>query len=146
MSHNIDFQYTYTSGDSWASGCISTEHQTFEFTCSYLFHNPFEELLNAVYQIVPNLAAFPRKEIHFTMLDEPLEYRWEFRLIDDTHVRINIYEKVYDSKTKLVFQDNCNLFSLLKALTKCIANNPELRGNENIERINKEFKVYLKNG
>lgn len=145
MSHNIDFQYKYTNGDTWASGFIGTDKNKFEFVCSYLFNNPLEELLNAVYQIVPNLATFSRKEINFTMLDEPIEYRWEFKLIDEKSVTINIYEKGYDLKTELIFEDNCNLYNLLKALIQCIGSNPELKSNEKIERIYKEFKLHLKN-
>ncbi|QFT89228.1 hypothetical protein FIU87_11265 [Bacillus sp. THAF10] len=90
MSHNIDFRYKYTNGDTWASGIIGTNKNKFEFVCSYLFSDPLEKLLNSVYQIVPNLAAFPRKEIDFTMLDEPIEYKWEFKLLDEKNVSINI--------------------------------------------------------
>ena len=90
MYGNIVFQYKYTNGDSWAAGIIGNGKNKFEFVCSYLFNNPLEELLNTVYQIVPKLAAFPRKEIDFIMLDEPIEYRWDFYLLDD---------KGYDLKT-----------------------------------------------
>ena len=145
MSNNIHFQYKHTYGDTWASGFIGTDKKKFEFVCSYLLNNPLEELLKAVYQIIPNLATYPRKEINFTMLDEPLEYRWEFKLIDEKNVTIHIYEKGYDLKSELIFEDNCSLYNLIKALIQCIGSNPELASIEKIECIYKDFKLYLKN-
>ena len=145
MSNNIQFQYNLISGDTWATGFIGTDKRKFEFVCSYLFNNPLEELLTAVYQIIPNLATFPRKEINFTMLDEPIEYKWEFKLIDEKNVTLHIYEKGYDLKSELIFEDNYNLSNLLKALIQCIGSNPEFTSNEKIERIYKEFKLHLKN-
>ena len=108
MSHNVKFQYKYLS-NGWASGQICIGSNNFEFVCSYLFNNPLEELLNAIYQIVPNLAPFPRKKIDFIMLDEPIEYRWEFQLVDEKNVTINIYEEGSDLKKELIFKDNFHL-------------------------------------
>ncbi|MET3195186.1 hypothetical protein [Gottfriedia sp. OAE603] len=145
MSQNIDFQYKYKNGDTWASGFINIDSNKFEFVCSYLFENPLEDLLNCVYQLVPNLSAFPRKQIDFTMLDEPLEYRWEFKMIDDRNVHISIYLKNYDLKTKKVFEDKCKLNNLIRAFVQCINSNLELKSNENIERLYREFNLHLKN-
>lgn len=145
MSRTVEFQYKYSIGDTWASGLIRIDNNKFEFVCSYLFNNPLEGLLKSVYQLITNLAAFPRKETDFTMLDEPIEYRWEFKLIDEKNVTIKIYQKGYDLKTELVFEDYCNLSNLLKAFVQCIGSNPQLRSNENIERIYREFKLHLKN-
>jgi hypothetical protein len=145
ISQNINFQYNYTHGDTWASGFISTDNKKFEFVCSYLFNNPLEELLNAVYQVVPYLATFSRNEIEFTMIDEPIEYRWVLKLINVKNVNITIYKKGYDRKSDIIFEDNINVCNLLKAFIQCIDSNHELKLNEKIERIYKEFKLYLKN-
>ncbi|WP_033541165.1 hypothetical protein [Planococcus sp. CAU13] len=144
MAHNVEFQYKYIPDDTWASGYLCIGGNNFEFVCSYLFKNPLEELLNAVYQIVPDLASFSRKEIDFIMLEEPVEYRWEFKLIDEEKVTINIYEKGSDLNAMLIFNDNLYLNDLLRALVHCIGRDAELRSNEDIERIYKQFKVYLK--
>ncbi|MGX7595886.1 hypothetical protein ACWNS2_11595 [Planococcus plakortidis] len=143
MSHNVKFQYKYLD-NGCASGHICIGSHNFEFLCSYLLNNPLEELLNAVYQIVPNLASFPRKKIDFIMLDEPIEYRWEFELIDERNVTLTIYVKGDDLKTERIFINKCQLNDLLKALVHGIERDAELRSNENIEQIYKQFKLYLK--
>lgn len=143
MSQNVKFQYKYL-GSGWASGQICIGSNSFEFVCSYLLNSPLEELLNAVYQIVPNLAPFPRKKVDFIMLDEPIEHRWEFQLVDERNVIITIYAKGYELKTERIFIDKCQLRDLLEALVHGIDHDAELRSNENIERIYKQFKLYLK--
>lgn len=144
IANHIQFQYKHTLGDRWASGFIGTDKKKFEFFCSYLLNNPLEELLTAIYQIIPNLAPYSRKEINFTMLDEPIEYRWTFKLIDEKNVTLHIYEQEYNLKKKLIFEDKYSLDNLLKALIQCIGSNPELRLNEKIEHIYKEFNFHLK--
>lgn len=140
----IEFQYKHAPGETWASGYISKDSNKFEFTCSCLFNNPLEELLNAVYQIVPDLAAFPRKHLDFIMLDEPTEYRWEFLLMNKEKITINIYEKVQGSKAELVLKESFCIEELLKTLVYCISNEKHLSTNENIDRIYKQFKIHLK--
>ncbi|ETP69105.1 hypothetical protein G159_08910 [Planococcus glaciei CHR43] len=144
MSHNVEFQYKYIPNEKWASGHFSMGNHKFEFFCSYMFNNPLEELLSAVYQIVPNLAPFPRKKIDFIMFDLPIEYRWEFELIDEKHVSISIYEKDSDLKTDLIFRDNCHLDDLLRAIVHGIGSDTKLRSTESIERVYNQFKLHLK--
>lgn len=143
MSRNIKFQYQYL-GNGWASGQISIGSNSFDFVCSHLFNHPLEQILNAVYQIVPGLASFPRKEIAFVMLEEPIEYRWEFKMADEEKVTVDIYEKDSGANALLIFSDILHLNDLLKALVQCIGSDAELRSNENIERIYEQFKLYLK--
>lgn len=144
MSRNVEFQYNYTQGETWASGHLCIGSSKFEFDCSYLFGNPLEQLLQAVYQIVPDLAPFPRKKIDFVMWEEPVEYRWEFEWIEEKNVSITIYEKGSDLKTVFVFQEVCHIDDLLKALMHGIDQSAELRSNEKIEQIYQQFKHYLK--
>ncbi|MCA1057692.1 hypothetical protein LCL96_02035 [Rossellomorea aquimaris] len=140
MPNDVEFQYALTD-TGWASGFIRIDQTRFEFVCSYLFHNPLEEFLKAVYQLLPGLAAFPRKELRFTMLDEPVEYTWEFNRLDQTHVAIRVFEKGYDVKT--VFEEKCDLNDLVGAIIQCMMRNPELRKNEVIERMYQELKEYV---
>lgn len=143
MANNVKFHYKY-SGNGWASGHISIGSNKFEFVCSYVLSHPLEELMSAVYQIIPNLAPFPRKKIDFILWEEPTEFRWELHMIDEKNVVINIYELVSDSKKELVFKDNFHPDDLLKALVHCIGRDAELRSNEHVERIYKEIKQHLK--
>lgn len=144
MSKHVQFQYDYTVGDTWATGFIGTATKNFRFVCSYLLNNPLEELLNAAYQIIPNLTSFPRKQIHFMMLDEPIEYRWEFKISDEQTVSIYIYKKGYDKKSALVFEDSYNIYDFVKALVQCIKSNPHLKCTGKIEWIYKEFSFCVK--
>lgn len=82
MANNVKFHYKY-SGNGWASGHISIGSNKFEFACSYVLSHPLEELMSAVYQIIPNLAPFPRKKIDFILWEEPTEFRWELHMIDE---------------------------------------------------------------
>ena len=145
MSNPIQLQYDVTAGDTWATGFIGTAAKKFEFACSYLSNNPFEELLNAVYQIVPNLATFPRKQIQFTLWDEPIEYSWEFQVRDEQNVALQIYEKGYDKKSALIFEETYKIYDLIKALVQCMKRNPYLLSTDKIERIHDEFTLYVKN-
>lgn len=143
MTPNVKFQYKY-AGNGWGSGHICVGSNKFEFVCSYVLNNPLKDLLSTVYQIVPNLAPFPRKTIDFIMWEEPTEYRWEFHVIDEKNVTINIYEQVSDVETELVFKDNFHSVDLLKAMVHCIDGDAELRSIEDVDRIYKQFKLYLK--
>lgn len=144
LSQNIAFQYNYIPNDTWATGYICICNNKFEFGCSYIVNNPLEELLNAVYQIIPDLAPFPRKEIDCLLSAESIEYRWKFQLVGEKNVSINIYEQSYDVKAELVFKDNCHSDDLVKALVHCIGNNAGLRSNKHIEWVYQHFKLYLK--
>lgn len=143
MSHNVKFRYKY-SGNGWGSGHLCVGSNKFEFVCSYVLNDPLEDLLSAVYQIIPNLAPFPRRKIDFIMWEEPTEYKWEFHVINEKNVAINIYEQDSDVETEMVFKDNFHPDDLLKALVHCIDRDAELRSSENIDRIYKQFKLYLK--
>lgn len=144
MSQNVEFQYNHLQGETWASGHLCIESSKFEFVCSYLFGNPLEQLLQTVYQIVPELAPFPRKKIDFVMWEEPVEYRWEFEWIEERNVSITIYEKDSDLKTAFIFREVCHVDDLLKALVHGIGRDVELSSNEKIEQIYQQFKHYLK--
>lgn len=144
LSHYVEFQYRYIPNDTWATGSICMGDNKFEFGCSYLFTDPLEELLNAVYQIIPDLAPFPRKEIDCTLSTESIEYRWNFHLIDEKNVAINIYEQGYEVKTELIFKDNVHPDDLVMAFVQCIGNEAGLRSNQHIEWIYKQFNLYLK--
>lgn len=144
MSQNVEFQYNHLQGETWASGHLCIESSKFEFVCSYLFGNPLEQLLQTVYQIVPELAPFPRKKIDFVMWEEPVEYRWEFEWIEERNVSITIYEKDSDLKTAFIFREVCHVDDLVKALVHGIGRDVELSSNEKIEQIYQQFKHYLK--
>ena len=59
-------------------------------------------------------------------------------------MKINIFFKGYDLSSELVFEDICELNSLMKAIVQCINSNPELRSNKNIERLYFGLKLHLK--
>jgi hypothetical protein len=143
MSRNVEFQYNYIQGETWASGHLCIGSSKFEFVCSYILGDPLEQLLHAVYQIVPGLAPFPRKKIDFVMWEEPVEYIWEFEWITQQNLSVTIREKGFDLKTAFVFQEDCHIDDLLKALVHGIDRNAELRSNEKIEQIYQQFKLHL---
>ena len=72
-----------------------------------------------------------------------VECRWEFEWIEEKNVSIVIYEKGFDLKRAFVFQEDCHIDDLLKALVHGINRNAELRSNEKIEQIYQQFKLHL---
>ncbi|MFC4712731.1 hypothetical protein [Planococcus dechangensis] len=144
MSKNVEFQYNWLQGESWASGHLCIGSSKFEFVCSYILGDPLEQLLHAVYQIVPGLAPFPRKKIDFVMLEEPVEYIWEFEWITQQNLSVTIREKGSELKMGVVYRELCHIEDLLKALVHGINKNAVLRSNENIEKVYQQFTIYLK--
>ncbi|MDX8342195.1 hypothetical protein [Rossellomorea sp. YZS02] len=144
MAEHVEFQYTHIDGGTWASGFIRIDQSRFEFVCSYLFHNPLQEFLSAIYQLLPGLAAFPRKEISLTMWDEPVKYIWEIKRVDQKDAIIRISEKGYDVKSVLVFEEYVDLHDLIRSVIRCIMRNHALRSNDAIDRMYQEFTVYVK--
>ncbi|RIW31980.1 hypothetical protein D3H55_13935 [Bacillus salacetis] len=139
-AQRIQFSYQYNKGDTWASGAIELDDRRFEFLCSCLFNNPLEVLLYSIYQLIPNLAPVPRKEIHFTLYDEPLEYSWYFKMLDNETVGILIYSNGQNS----VFEGRCNLIHLVKTFVQSLPDQVVLTMDEKVRSIYEELRHFIK--
>lgn len=144
MTKEIDFYYDYKTGDANAFGSIKIADSIFEFDCTYLFSNPFEDLFMSISQLVPSVVPFPRNQITFIMYSEPFEYRWEFNKINDGTIGLKIFIKEYEPKFVLVFAEDCELKSLVKAILQQIQINLQLLSNQSMKNIYKSLKQYVK--
>ncbi|MEK7832802.1 MAG: hypothetical protein AAB401_17045, partial [Acidobacteriota bacterium] len=106
MSLSISYKLT---GSGWAECALEIDEQGIVTTASYLSH-ALERLLESVVEL---LRGQPEATASFD--EEPGEYRWRFKRIDEQTISIRIlwFNKLWgrepDEKGKLVFEATCRL-------------------------------------
>lgn len=106
MSLSVSYKLT---GSGWAECSLEIDGQEIVTTASYLSH-ALERLLQSVVYL---LNGQPEATASFD--EEPGEYRWRFRRVDEQRISIRIlwFDKLWgrepDEKGKLVFEATCRL-------------------------------------
>lgn len=106
MSVNISYKLT---GAGWAECSLAINDQAIVTTASYLSH-ALESLLQGIVDIMRGLA-----EARASFDEEPGEYRWIFRRIDEENLDIKIlwfdelWNKQADDKGRIIFEADCRL-------------------------------------
>ena len=106
MSVNISYKLT---GAGWAECALSVDDQAIVITASYLSH-ALESLLQGVVEI---MRGQPEARASFD--EEPGEYRWLFRRIEDQTLSIKIlwFDELWgnepDEKGRIMFEAACRL-------------------------------------
>lgn len=113
MSVAVSYKLT---GSGWAECVLTVDEQTITTTASYLSH-ALERLLQATIDIVKG-----HREARASFDEEPGEYRWLFKRLNDQQVNIKIlwFDELWnhkpDEKGQLMFEANCRLRTLAGAI------------------------------
>jgi hypothetical protein len=104
---SVAFTYVLT-GTGWAAATVEIDGNVATITASYL-SDALDDLLRAVVNVTRGIP-----ENSFSFLEEPGEYRWDLRRVDEDQLSITItwfddWQQLRELPGKNVFEGTCRL-------------------------------------